>query len=281
MTNSLPEAQKLFSRYARDSRVRVVAVATAFEKEKYPWMADEDRIKSRLRSEGWKFPVMRDKDEQSVRKVGFGGRYGTPTTLVIDANGIVRWHGFNTSKRSARQVGSVVERLLESFYVTPIDDFATGLAKCATAYTRQKYGKARSEAEKVLTREDLADAVKTQAQRVIASIDEGVARLVARSQLRRQEGYPTDARRQLETALSVFKGVPAVETAKKKLSSLKKDKAFRREIAAERELARVQEALEKGTTPRPQLATKLEELATKYEGTAVARRIRALAGQTK
>ena len=82
MTNSLPHAQKLFEKHAGDGRVRIVAVATAFEKAHYPWMADESKIVGRLRSEGWKFPVMRDKDEQSVRKVGMGGRYGTPMTVV-------------------------------------------------------------------------------------------------------------------------------------------------------------------------------------------------------
>ena len=53
MTNSLPEAEKIHKLYADDERVRVVAVATAFEKEQYPWMADEDKIRARLKAEGW------------------------------------------------------------------------------------------------------------------------------------------------------------------------------------------------------------------------------------
>ena len=114
MSNSLPEAQKLFAQYEGDDRVRVVAVATAFEKDQYPWMADEDRIRARFKSEGWKFPVMRDPDEKIIHKFGFGGRAGTPTTIVIDREGIVRWHGFNTNRKTADQVAATVEELLEA-----------------------------------------------------------------------------------------------------------------------------------------------------------------------
>ena len=74
MSNSLPHAQKSLERFRGDDRVAVVAICTAFEKDKYPWMADEEGVKKRLKQEGWTFPVMRDREEKTVRirRRGFG-----------------------------------------------------------------------------------------------------------------------------------------------------------------------------------------------------------------
>ena len=277
MTNSLPEAQKLYERFKGDDRVRVVAVATAFEKETYPWMADEAQIKSRLTREGWKFPVMRDKDERTVRTLGFNGRYGTPTTLVIDAQGVVRWHGFNTQKKTSRQVEAKVDALLESFYVAAIPSFPKELKGSGKAYRARRYGKAYSSAQKVLAKEETPTEVKTLAQQIITNIDAGLSRLTLGSAKRRSEGYPRDARTQLETATRVFKGVPGAVAARSALSTLKKDATFKREIKAEKELMKITAMLAQPNAPRQTLLTKLEELAKEYSDTPVAARIRAAA----
>ena len=77
----------MHERFKDDERVRVVAVATAFEKSQYPWMADEKKIREALKQQGLEFPVMRDEEEKSVHLVGVGNRYGTPMTLVLDPDG--------------------------------------------------------------------------------------------------------------------------------------------------------------------------------------------------
>ncbi|GEM_PF-4397332 len=109
---SLPAAQKMHEEYRDDTRLRVLAIATAFEKAQYPVMADEDKIKGALKQAGYTFPVMRDKDEESVKILRFAGTYGTPMTVVVDAEGVVRWHGFNASPESVKEIHDLVAKLL-------------------------------------------------------------------------------------------------------------------------------------------------------------------------
>ncbi|MFQ5844186.1 MAG: peroxiredoxin family protein [Planctomycetota bacterium] len=271
MSNSLPHAQKLYERFQRDGRVRVVAVATAFEKEQWPWMADEDKIRQALRQKGWEFPVMRDEEEQTVRILGLRGTYGTPMTLVVDPFGVVRWHNFNGTARTARQVEETVDELLESFYVPPID----GLLPKLKAYAQGRYGAAYKRASAVLEAEDPPEELREQARRVLSNLEAGVKRLVEESAVRRRRGHPGAALDRLQKAVMLFEGVPQAGAAARKLKELKADWAFKKERRAEQALDKVLARLAKPNASRKSAQKKLRRMLASYEDTPLARRIAA------
>jgi hypothetical protein len=264
MSNSLPHAQKLYERFRKDKRVRIVAVATAFEKKQYPWMADEEKIRQALREKNWQFPVMRDKEEKTVRILGLAGTYGTPTTLVVDSFGVVRWHGFNPSGKTAAEVEATVERLLKSFHVPAIEDLHPRLK----AYGEEKFGEARERAIRILSEEDADPELRAQAKQVLESLEKGVERLVRESGARREAGYPNAARAKLEKAVALFKGVPEADEAAKSLKALQASPAYKRELRAEK-------ALEKELSRAKPSQKKLKGLLRTFDGTPVTKRIEA------
>ncbi len=278
MSNSLPHAQKLFAQYEGDARVRVVAVATAFEKDTYPWMADEEKIRERLRAEGWKFSVMRDADEKIIHKFGVGGSAGTPTTIVLDRSGIVRWHGFNTSPETAGEVAKTVEELLDSFFVAPIASFLPDLQKIGRSYVTGKYGRAYSGAKKLLDQQDAAAATREQAQLILDNLERGVESLIEESAKRREAGYPSIARERLELAVRLFKSVPKADEADANLAAWKKDSAFQEELKGEKDLAKVEAVAENPKVDKEVIRKRLAELREKYAGTPIVNRIDRLLG---
>jgi hypothetical protein len=269
MSNSLPHAQKLYERFKRDERVRVVAVATAFEKAQWPWMADEDKIRQALRQNGWEFPVMRDRDEQTVKILGLRGRYGTPMTLVVDPFGVVRWHNFNGSAQTARQVDETVEKLLESFYVAPI----TNLSPKLKAYAQGKYAVAYKQAQAVMESEDAPAELRDQAAQVVRNLEAGVKRLVEESESKRSRGYPGSAQERLQKAVKLFKGVPEAGAAATRLKALKTDAAFTKELRAEKALEKVLAKLSRPNANKKSARKKLRAMQKSYEDTPLVRRI--------
>lgn len=269
MSNSLPHAQRLLEKHRRDERVRVVAVATAFEKDHYPWMADEERIRQRLEREGWEFPVMRDRDEHTVRIVGLGSSYGTPMTLVVDKDGVVRWHGFNSSEETAAEVDATVEELLRSFYAPAIE----GLPRALRSYAEQDYGKAWVAAEKILGDERADAGEKQKAREVQDNIRAAVQRFVSKSDASLLSGHPSDALAALDEAAAVFKGSEPGDEARARYQELKRDTAFSRELAGEKRLAKLEEAAERKNTDVRSLLSKARALKRAHGETRLGPRI--------
>ena len=268
-SNALPAAQALADRHARDDRVAVVAIATAFEKERYPWMADESKIRRELESKGYTFPVMRDRDERSVRICGLADRYGTPMALVLDGEGVVRWHGFDSTAESAAEIGKTVERLLESLWVEAIPD----LPREFSTYAKGDYPKSLALARRILADEDADAARRALAETVVKNLEAGAARMVNESRLAREQGYPTRARTRLEQVTKLFAGLPPAVEAAAGLLALKKDAAFARELAVEKSLLAALEALERPNASRGAVRDQLEALAERCVGSPVAPRV--------
>ena len=236
-------------------------------------MADESKIRQALEEKGFEFPVMRDKDEKSVRLVGLQRSYGTPMTLVLDPKGIVRWHGFNGTPATAKEVEESLESLLESFYVPAIREFPPGLAACGNAYRSGKYSKAYSEATKALKKKNLSAEERDAAKRVIKNLERGVRRLLNESARSRERGYPSEGQKRLQTASRLFKGVPASKDARDRLRAWKKESAFKSELKAERALGKLKAALKNPKIDRRLIVKQLRNLATIYAEIPVAARI--------
>jgi hypothetical protein len=277
MTNSLPHAQRLVDRYRGDARVVVVGIATAFEKEDYPFMADVGGIATGLREQGWQFPVMRDaEDERVVLALRPGERTGTPMTLVVDADGLVRWHGFNGNTETAREIDQAVEAQLEQFYVAPPAPSVTvELVPAAAEFARKNYGQARDLAQAVFSQSSASSETRDCAATIIAAIDAGPERLAKRAEVLLSPGYPTRALAALEEGLGIFRGVPAASAITNRIKAWKASANVRRSLAAEREMVRICSSLAQAREKdRAGLLKRLQTLAKNYEDTAVAARIR-------
>lgn len=270
MSNSLPHAQKLYEAHGKDERVRIVAVATAFEKEEYPWMADEQQIKAALDKKGWTFPVMRDAEEQSVRIVGMGNSYGTPMTLVLDAEGTVRWHGFNATHETATSVAKTLDRLLESFWVPTIPD----LPRALSDYAKGGYGKAWTAAQRILATDGAPDDDTAAATRVVENLTAGVERFLARSAAALDAGRPAEAMASLEEAEDVFGA--AAQAAKARRVELRTDDAFKKELAGEKRLAGLESDAAKPKARVSSLLGRTRSLSKTHGDTRLAARIDAL-----
>ena len=112
MSHSMPSAQRLYERYADDPRVHVQTIATALHKDKRPDIAEDTTIRGTLRSNGWTVPTMRDAHDDICDRIPVGEYAGTPTALVIDEQGVIRWHGFHSSDEATAALHAMVERLL-------------------------------------------------------------------------------------------------------------------------------------------------------------------------
>jgi thiol-disulfide isomerase/thioredoxin len=267
MSNSLPHAQKLYERFQKDERVAVVAICTAFEKEKYPFMADEDGVKKRLKSEAWNFPVMRDKDEKTVKILGFKGRYGTPTTVVIDGAGTVHWHGFNSTAETAAQVDAKVEELLASFWVAPIPD----LNPRFMSYAKGQYGKAWTLANRLLESDSTKPELMDEAKTVVLNIQTGMKRLAEEARAKRAAGEPAAAKAKLDEARKIFKGCGSLLPDLDK--EWRKDRAFAKELRFEKAIVTLEKKAAKSPKARASIQGQATRLHGKILGTPLATRL--------
>ncbi len=207
MKHSLPHAKKLYAEFKRDPRVEVVAIATAFEKDEYPAMADESLIRAYLKKEGMRFPVMRDRDEKSVVKLGFGARYGTPTALVIDPEGIVRWHDWNSSEQASKTLKRTVDRLLSHYYVDLPLKISPELRDVERLLAKEQFGKAYAAIERQLIQPQ-SSALTAELRALKSTIESGAVRMQTRLHAMVQAGESSTAKKALKAAKKVLQGVP-------------------------------------------------------------------------
>ena len=129
------------------------------------------------------------------------------------------------------------------------------------------------EATRALKKENLSAEDRDTAKRVIKNLERGVRRLLEGSTRARERGYASEAQKRLEIAGKIFKGVPESKEARDRLRSLKKERAFKNELKAERALAKVETALENPKIDKRVVVKHLQKLARTYAETPVAARI--------
>jgi hypothetical protein len=266
----------LHVKYRGDARVRVVAVATAFEKDKYPFMKDEGKIRAMLRQEKYEFPVMRDRDEKSVAMFKVGNSYGTPMTVVLDREGVVRWHGFNGQADTAQAIEDMVAKLVAEYDAPAVAIKDKGLAICARAYATGDYGKAWTEAKAASGKVSVSAAGREEAKAVMKSLEDAAARALAEALAKREAGHPADALARLERTGRIYKGMPQAPEATELLKKWKADPEMKKEEKAETDLAAVLAALGAPKADPAAAAKDLDKLAETHAGTKVADRIRSL-----
>ncbi|KAF0244487.1 MAG: hypothetical protein FD180_2448 [Planctomycetota bacterium] len=266
----------MLEKYKGDARVRVVAVATAFEKDKYPFMSDEGKIREMLKQKKYEFAVMRDRDEKSVRMFGVGNSYGTPMTVVLDREGVVRWHGFNGQAETAKAIEDTVAKLVAAYDAPAMEIKDKGLAACAKAYAAGDFGKAYTEAKAASGKVSVSADGRAEAMAVMKALEEASAKAMAEAQAKRDGGHPADALARLERMGKTYKGVPKTQDPADLLKKWKADDEMKKEQKAEEGLNAILAALGAPNADPAVLAKDLDKLAETHRGTKVAERIKSL-----
>ncbi len=268
-SNSLPAAQKLMESYAKDSRVVVVGVATAFEKDQHPEMADLEKIRAELATNHLSFPVMRDREEKSVQLVGLAGKYGTPMTLVLDTTGVVRWHGFNATPETATAVAKMVDELIQTFWVDRIDPLPPELEY----YSKGDLPRAAATARGILADTSADPKLRAVAEQVDRNLEAGAKRILDDGLELRRTGFPARAQAKLENAVKVFAVTSAAIEAAKALQVWRDDATFKGEIAAEKQLEIALAPLSKPKHEVAKVVAQLEKLRALHADKPIAGRI--------
>lgn len=168
-SHSMPHLQKMWEKYKDNPDVVILAINTAFEKNLYPIMADEEATKTYLKEKGWTMPVARDRDEKTVPlfRKEMASRpgtltYGTPIAFVVDADGLIVAHEWNVDEDHSLALVKAFEEALTRVF-PEIRDVDAALNPTLLSIQRRDFGAAWQSAEAVAgaaesTEAQLADA---------------------------------------------------------------------------------------------------------------------------
>lgn len=271
LDHPLATLAKLAEQHKDDERVFAAAVATTWPAEGGGPSADDAAVRQALVSRRFFLPVMRDRGSASLPLLSLAGAVGTPRTLVLDAEGVVRLHGSNTGPESAAALEATVARLLRAFWVEPIE----GLPPPLDVYMRGDLPRAGAAARKILADAEADPALRALAEQVDRNLEAGAKKLLDHGLKLRAAGYPGRARTKLENSVRVFAITPSAIEAARLLQLWRDDPLFKREAAGEVLLGRALALTSRPTDTRDAMRERLERLARTHGDTALGPRIQA------
>jgi uncharacterized protein Yka (UPF0111/DUF47 family) len=188
----------------------------------------------------------------------------SPTGEIVLTGNSVSMHG---------QIEDAIEEMVKSGAEAP-EDAPKAVEKAYSDLAKERWAKAHEDLSKAL------DKVKTDADRAaVQTALDGVAtrveRKVARVHWLAENGYPQRAEELAETLQKGTKDADALAEMVAPLAGLLVSEAFQAELAAGKELEKLEEKLFADAT-NEKLVEKLLELAEEHAGTQVAERARNL-----
>ncbi len=288
-SHSMPHLQKLYEKYQDNPNVIILAINTAFEKEQYPWMADEEQTKLRLQQKKWTMPVARDKDEATVKslrlphwEVEGKDAYGTPQAFVLNAAGVVVAHSWNYSKKLGKKLDSAFEQALAELdgvsVPTPrkVDESLQGIAQ---KLENKEYHNAFQEAQELLSQGGSEESVED-LKYLIALIENSLERRIDNSRwifgLEPRKGIA-----QGEEVVQSFKGFKGISTFEQTLEEWKQSSEIATYDENKDELAGLEKELGYLESASEELLKKLEALSEKADENLVGWKAKALASRIK
>lgn len=212
-SNSMPHLQKMWEKYKDNPDVVILAINTAFEKNLYPIMADEDATKAFLKEKGWTMPVARDRDEKTVPlfRKEMPSRpgtltYGTPIAFVVDADGLIVAHEWNVDEEHSRALEKAFEEALTRVY-PEIRDVDAALNPCLASIKRRDFGAAWQAAEAVAGSADSSETQKTDA----GYLQDWIAEYIGAREYEIEDAFrvnPVKSEIRLRKLAARFQGVP-------------------------------------------------------------------------
>lgn len=190
---------------------------------------------------------------------------GLPYAMVIGPDGKVVWEG-----RSGYE--SVIEAQIERIKYPGLGklEVHNDCVRAATFFGTGEFGRAKSEAEKVLERKSDEEAAVTDAQFIIDAVEAKVESMNAAVDAAVEKKRYHDAVRILEELEGrAFRGMDeAQEAAEKRREELESDDKVKEELKAWQTFERTLSQLERVDDARRKAT--LENFAKRYEGTAAA-----------
>lgn len=277
-SNSMPHLQALYSRWKNDSRVLILAINTAFEKDQYPWMADEDGTREHLRNKGWEMPVARDLGEETVRLLGMGESYGTPMALVLDPSGTVIGHSWNSRPEDAARLERIFEDAVDALtprISVPDRSFHERLAPAVELLAKHDAAGALKLCSRY-TADSFDAAIRADAQALHDHIEASIeAEITLSRDLFAQDPLAAVERAALvETA---FRGTPPLKDLAREVGEWKQRAEYQDLLKMTRELDKIDARLGKGplaARPRDQAIGLLERVVEAFPDSRTARRAR-------
>ena len=267
----LPALKVLAEKHAKEPRLQLFGVATALPGAAAADGGDDMTLRTMLASKRAYFPVMRDPVGAVAKQLALAGAVGTPRTIVIDAAGMVCWHGAVDTAESAAAVDAAVTTALARFWVEPIADLPGELA----AFAKGDFAAAVSAARRLAADAKATPELKAKAEQVVQAMEGAARKLLDSAKALRAEGYPAFAKAALEDASKVFTLVPAATEAGKLLTEWAADRTFRRELSGELQLKLSMKLLERPKDSVESLRKRFEKFMVTYGDTAIAPRIKA------
>ena len=208
--------------------------------------------------------------------VGVGGRWngwgsgGIPHAYLVAPDGTVAWEGHPASLKDG-QIEDLL-RKVQKFYLRPV---APELKQAAAAFKKGKLVTAKALAKQATEVGRLDDTVKTDAEYVIARVDELLATWKKQVEMAEASASYNDAYDVLDMIKKHFAGSEDAKWAVEKKKALKADPEVKRELKAQKSLHKLFEEGEKAaknSKKRAALIKKVEKFVNKWEGTKTAKR---------
>lgn len=223
---SLPHAKELYTKY-KDKGLTVVGI--------WSILSDEGRQKPEM-AQAWlqmmqlPFPVAKDRGHATIEHYPIIGKYTTPMTIVIDREGVIRYHemGYEPPQKQAvadcveKYIGQDPDETAASKAVTKSVELglkAQEQGDFAAAYAALKRAQEVIEGKRAEVAPELAEKVTL----AIAQIEaQAQVALDAAAALFEAKKFP-EAEAAFKEVVATFAGTPSAKEATDKLAALGKD----------------------------------------------------------
>jgi len=237
-------------------------------------VSDEDSklVSDYLDSMGIQIPV----GSGSTAGSAYGVK-GIPHSVLIDPQGKVAWSGspYSISKGAVKEALKGAKKRSTNFMAIPLETEVTGrLAAPAKSMAAGNPGKALSSLRAIEADAKSTAEEKTEAQTLIASIDEHVQLLNGQAESFVKARDVLKGLTVIDALAKEFAGAPIGDAAKTRAEAIRKDENLAKEIVAAEAFARAQEQASKLGSGKAK--AKLQEVADKYKGTRAGDRATAM-----
>lgn len=279
---AMPALQKLYERYAYSKCALVLAINTAFDKDKDAYVADVAATRAHLRAKGWTMPVARDLDEKSNPLFTLDGIAGTPQAVVLDENGFVCDHDWFSTREEIRDLNATADAVFAGLNCecVRLPRKMTGACKGAFENIRKgEYNDAWHKATEIADKPESRDQDKRDAE----ELKEWLTGLVRDRTRKFEENFEYDPIDTVDRAGAVadkLKAVPGAQDLIAKADAWRRSDTYAKFKQIKDELETVEAEIAKPNADTGALRKRLEDIGTRAGNTSVDARARGRLGAT-
>ncbi|MBX3475180.1 MAG: redoxin domain-containing protein [Planctomycetes bacterium] len=274
---AMPALQKLHERYGYSKCALVLAINTAFDKDKDAYVADVAATRAHLRAKGWTMPVARDLNEESNPLFTLDGIAGTPQAVVLDENGFVCDHDWFSTRDEIRDLNATADAVFAGLNCecVRLPRRMTGACKGAFEHIRKgEYNDAWHKATEIADKPESRQQDKSDAE----VLKEWLTGLVKDRTRKFEESFdydPIDTVDRADVMADKFKAVPGAQDLITKADTWRRSDTYAKFKQAKDELETAEADLARPNADTAAGRKKLEDIASRAGNTKVGDRARA------